>query len=540
MGLYDRRRWADRDLLGVSDVPVRVVGLGLVLFAVGIGWVAGIRQRRVPAAAGEEVAVDEVAAGVAGDLVAPAHPMSGPGLGAVGDGVVSRRVAPWPESTAGANGYYDVTVGFSDLVAGRSPRGTCVGPGCSKPMREWQLLVSAGFAHEKEIAMTTTAVPCPGCGRGELALMARLGRQPAVGTVIYDDPEAAREAPSASLDVGFCRRCGLVRGMTFDPTLVPYDAAYENSQHFSPRFARYARELAERLVSRHGLAGGAVVEIGSGKGEFLAELCRASVAKAYGYDASYAGEIDDNPFADRIEFVRRDYDSDARLPAAGLVCCRHVLEHFVDPAALLHSLRRSLGDSATPVYVEVPNGEFVLSPSGMWDFIYQHVSYFTDASLEVLFTRCGFEVTDLRHAFDGQFLAIEATPTGDASDDVTPQREVGPVVAKAEQFAAAHQAALIAWDKELSGRDDVVLWGAGSKGVTFLNTTAARDAVRAVVDLNPRKQGAFVAGTGQPIVAPERLVDDPPGTVLVANPAYVDEVRDHLHSLGLTPEVACI
>ena len=387
---------------------------------------------------------------------------------------------------------------------------------------------------------TADATRCPGCGRGELALMAQLGRQPAVGTVIYDDPQSAREAPSAPLDIGFCRLCGLVRGLTFDPGLVPYDAAYENSQHFSPRFARYAGELAEQLVARHGLAGGTVVEIGSGKGEFLAELCRAGVAKAYGYDASYSGEVDDNPFADRIDFVRRDFDSDAPLPAAGLLCLRHVLEHFVDPAALLHSLRRSLGDNATPVYVEVPNGEFVLTPSGMWDFIYQHVSYFTPTSLEVLFTRCGFEVTDLRQAFDGQFLAIEATPTGKASDDGAPRRDVGPLVAQAERFAAAYQASLVEWDEELSGRDDIVLWGAGSKGVTFLNTTAARDAVRAVVDLNPRKQGTFVAGTGQPIVAPERLVDDPPGKVLVSNPAYVDEIRDHLQGLGLTPEVACI
>lgn len=370
--------------------------------------------------------------------------------------------------------------------------------------------------------------------------MAQLGRQPAVGTVIYDDPEAALAAPSASLDIGLCRLCGLVRGLTFDPTLVPYDAAYENSQHFSPRFARYARELAEQMVSRHGLAGGTVVEVGSGKGEFLAELCRAGVGKAYGYDASYAGEVDDHPYADRIEFVRRDYDSDAPLPAAGLVCCRHALEHFADPADLLCSLRRALDGGATPVYFEVPNGEFVLSPSGMWDVIYQHVSYFTSVSLEVLFTRCGFEVTDVREAFDGQFLAIEATPTGEPSDDVVPRREVGPVVAMAERFVAAYEASLTAWDEQLSGRDDVVVWGAGSKGITFLNSIAARDAVRAVVDLNPRKQGTFVAGTAQPIVAPEQLVEDPPGKVLVANPAYVDEIREHLHGLGLTPEIVCI
>lgn len=381
---------------------------------------------------------------------------------------------------------------------------------------------------------------CPCCDQGELAPLARLGRQPAVGTVIYDDPDAAREAPAADLDLGFCRSCGLVRGLTFDPDLVPYDATYENSQHFSPRFARYARGLAADLVARHGLRDGAVAEIGSGKGEFLAELCQAGVARAYAYDASYAGEIDDNPYAGRIEFIRRDYDSQAALPDVGLVCCRHVLEHLVDPGSLLTGLRRSLADRKTPVYFEVPNGEFVLTPSGMWDFIYQHVSYFTSVSLEALFTRCGFEVTDLRDDFDGQFLAIEATPTGQPTTALPAQRDPAATVAKIEQFAASHRSALDAWNDDLAQRRDVVVWGAGSKGVTFLNTTTARDAVYAVVDVNPRKQGAYVAGTGHPIVAPDRLVDEPPGKVIVANPAYLDEVRQQLHELDLSPEVVSL
>jgi SAM-dependent methyltransferase len=328
--------------------------------------------------------------------------------------------------------------------------------------------------------------------------------------------------------------------LTFDPDLVPYDASYENSQHFSPRFARYAQELAASLVARHGLHDRAVAEIGSGKGEFLAELCQAGVARAYAYDASYAGEIDQSPHAGRIEFVRRDWDSQAPMPDVELVCCRHVLEHFVDPASLLAGLRRSLDERRVPVYFEVPNGEFVLTRSGMWDFIYQHVSYFTPVSLEVLFTRCGFEVTDLGDAFDGQFLSIEATPTGRPAADPATTSDLTTTLASIEHFAARYEAAVDAWNKDLSSRNDVVVWGAGSKGVTFLNTTDARHAVFAVVDLNPRKQGAYVAGTAHPIVAPEHLIENPPGKVIVANPAYLDEVCDRLRDLGLSVDVASL
>lgn len=60
----------------------------------------------------------------------------------------------------------------------------------------------------------------------------------------------------------------------------------------------------------------------------------------------------------------------------------------------------------------------------------------------------------------------------------------------------------------------IVLWGAGAKGVTFLNTQKAGRQIEYVVDINPRKQGMYVAGTGQRIVAPEFLSKYRPETIL--------------------------
>ena len=58
-----------------------------------------------------------------------------------------------------------------------------------------------------------------------------------------------------------------------------------------------------------------------------------------------------------------------------------------------------------------------------------------------------------------------------------------------------------------------------------------------IVDINPSKQGKFVAGTGQKIVPPESLQDEPPQVVILMNPLYVEEVRSTLASLGLRPEL---
>ena len=83
--------------------------------------------------------------------------------------------------------------------------------------------------------------------------------------------------------------------------------------------------------------------------------------------------------------------------------------------------------------------------------------------------------------------------------------------------------------------ETAVVWGAGSKGVTFLNLMNATDVITHVVDINPRKQGMFVAGTGQPIIGPEQLTEVKPDLVLIMNPLYKDEIANQVRSLGLNP-----
>jgi hypothetical protein len=92
-------------------------------------------------------------------------------------------------------------------------------------------------------------------------------------------------------------------------------------------------------------------------------------------------------------------------------------------------------------------------------------------------------------------------------------------------------------EEGVKSKQRLVIWGGGSKGVTFLNALKAEREVEYVVDVNPRKQGRFVAGTGQEIVAPEFLVDYGPHAVLVMNPIYEGEIRRRLNELGVPATV---
>ena len=80
------------------------------------------------------------------------------------------------------------------------------------------------------------------------------------------------------------------------------------------------------------------------------------------------------------------------------------------------------------------------------------------------------------------------------------------------------------------------MWGAGSKGVTFLN--AVRDeGIEYVIDLNSHKHGRYIPGTGQRVVPPAFLQEYRPDVVLVMNPIYHNEIQGQPRSLKVTVEV---
>ena len=81
------------------------------------------------------------------------------------------------------------------------------------------------------------------------------------------------------------------------------------------------------------------------------------------------------------------------------------------------------------------------------------------------------------------------------------------------------------------------VWGAGAKGTIFVNTLREHHQIQYVVDINPHKQGSYISGTGQKIVAPEALREFRPDFLILMNPIYRDEVERIVAGLGLAPRL---
>ncbi len=363
---------------------------------------------------------------------------------------------------------------------------------------------------------------------------------PVYCNLLWSEQQAARNCPKGDIKLSFCRRCGFITNVAFDPAKLSYSQDYENSLHYSPRFAEYAQSLAARLVERHNLYDKDIIEIGCGKGDFLISLCELGNNRGVGFDPSYVPRSEHRQMKDRVKFIQDFYSEHYKDYQADLIACRHTLEHILNPTDLLKPLRQAIGDRLdTAVFFEVPNALDTFHHMAVWDIIYEHCCYFAPTSIAQAFSNCGFQVGDLSEAFKGQFLCLEALPaTGKLASSDGHKDEVEALSRDIAAFCDRFDSLVETWKQKLEkiaqAGQRAVVWGAGSKGVTFLNILKCKDSIEYVVDLNPRKQGMYIAGTGQRIVPPEFLRDYQPNVVIVMNPIYESEIRRLTTDLGLT------
>lgn len=381
---------------------------------------------------------------------------------------------------------------------------------------------------------------CPICESTSIEEFLRRDAVPVHQNLLLDDAEAARSLARGELAMTICLDCGFAFNAAFDADLLNYGAAYENTQTHSPVFARYVDELVDHLVKQRGVRNRTIVEVGCGKGGFLKKLVEPEEFgnRGVGFDPSYLGP--EELCGGRLRFRREFYGESSREFAADVVVCRHVIEHIESPLSLLAGVRAALGSkSSASVFFETPCLEWILRNQVVWDFFYEHCSLFTARSLFGAFERAGFHVTGCRHVFGGQYLWLEAGPvTGSA---IIPHA-AEETVELARRFSTVERRQQEEWSEALSSLSrvgKVALWGAGAKGVTFANLLdPAGRAIDCVVDVNPAKQGRFLAGTGHAIVAPESLVARGVRSVIVLNPNYCEEIRRRL--VGISRHMAVV
>ena len=382
---------------------------------------------------------------------------------------------------------------------------------------------------------------CPACSSADLRIFHEQLSIPVNSCLLLDDANDARAFPRGDLVLAFCRTCGFVFNTVFDIGQSEYSSRYEETQGFSQRFRDFAQQLATTWVERHQLSGRSVLEIGCGKGEFLVEMMKAGAGSGIGIDPSFRADRMEGEEAERIEWIADFYGEKYSHLKADAVVCRHTLEHIAPVGEFVGMIRRTIGADDSVVLFELPDVARVLEDVAFWDIYYEHCSYFSLGSMARLFRANGFELTNLATAFDDQYLLLDCVPGAGTGPLLPGEDDLARLEAAVDHFEQEYPRAVQRLRDEIrSGADRgrrAVIWGAGSKGVSYLTTLGLQDEIGYAVDINPYKHGMFMAGTGQEVVGPEFLREYGPDLVVAMNPIYLAEIRAELDRVGVDADL---
>lgn len=314
------------------------------------------------------------------------------------------------------------------------------------------------------------------------------------------------DAP-ADLELACCAFCGLVQSQTAP---VPYYREVIRATAFSREMGQFRREQLARFVARHVLQGRKVLEVGSGRGEYL-QLLQDSGVQAFGTEFGVTSVLACHAQGLQVEQVfpeARDLNL-MHGPFDAWVCF-NFLEHWPNPRATLKAVYANLSENAVGL-VEVPNFDMILSKHLITEFISDHLLYFTSHTLRTMLEVSGFEVLEISPIWHDYILSaqVRKRPSffGDPFSLVL--RHMKEAIL---QFVTRH------------GQNGVAVWGAGHQALAALSLLRLRNHIRYVVDSAPFKQGRYTPATHIPIYAPEQLRMDPVGAVIVMAAGYSDEV----------------
>jgi SAM-dependent methyltransferase len=340
---------------------------------------------------------------------------------------------------------------------------------------------------------------------------------PAMQNRLYSSQADALAAPSADIELT-CHDTGFVLNRRFNSSLVLYDDNYQNDQGYSAHFRQHLEQISSLCKAYLPSNECLIVDVGCGKGGFV-ELLRSKGLNAVGYDNAYEGES---------IYIRKQFFGSDSHEKGYLLILRHVLEHIPSPWEFLNTLADA-NQYKGYLYIEVPDLLWILENHAFFDIFHEHVNYFQASDF---IRRFGDAIVHSSTSFGGQYLSIvidlsgikRISPTFNVSDS-SPD-----FLISFDRLSEFEQKTYASFSRE----SNIVLWGAGAKGVVFASKAPLeiRKKIMYAIDINPSKHGFYMPISGVEVIDHSSGVESlkPLSHVVIMNPNYEKEIRSLLPS----------
>lgn len=311
------------------------------------------------------------------------------------------------------------------------------------------------------------------------------------------------------LDIYQCISCGLVQHR-LPP--VSYYRDVIRAVAYSPEMGAFRIGQLGDWVQKYGLSSKRILEIGSGRGEYLDLLQIAGAKQVFGIENSCASvaTAKSRGFDVRHGYLSAGFENPWRSELFDAFAIFSFMEHWPDLNGSLRVLQNILVDGAVGL-VEVPNFEFILANGLYSEFTTDHIYYFDHQSLRTVLECNGFEVVSIKSVWHDYILSAQVKKRSLIKADGFKEKQakiVGELHSFTDRFT----------------RNQVVVWGAGHQALAVIALANLQSRVSHVVDSATFKQYKYTPGSHLLIKSPDSLTQDRPDAIIVMAAAYSDEV----------------
>jgi 2-polyprenyl-3-methyl-5-hydroxy-6-metoxy-1,4-benzoquinol methylase len=362
---------------------------------------------------------------------------------------------------------------------------------------------------------------CRLCSKKNLAKLVELPNFPQAAQFFLSTEDDKIQDIAVRLVVVQCLSCGLIQ-LTNNP--VHYFKDVITAASLSEGSKKNIKKEWLLLVDKYNLKNKQGIEIGAAKGDFLTVLNDMNVSIC-GLEHS---EINiSNKVSDKIN-INQGYLLD--LPndfynKYDFVVCNNYLEHQPDTYNFIAKLRDLLINDGM-LYISVPNVEYLLSKSCLYEFVADHLVYFSKNSLTNALTHCSMEILELYTKNNGNDLVI-----------VAQRRKPLDFKAHLEKFNnIVNSIKLFVKDRYKTGKK-IAVWGAGHRALALMSISDLHE-IECVVDSAAFKQNKLTPLLHKKIVSPENFIKLNCDVLIIMLPGnYAEQIIEFINSNKVKCEV---
>lgn len=379
---------------------------------------------------------------------------------------------------------------------------------------------------------------CRSCGDSDLVEVLDLGLQPSAG--FFPMPDEAASLRAWPLIAAVCQRCWLLQ--LLDP--APDEPAATTIQGtLSSTMALHAERFVDEVLATAEREPRRILEVASHGGHLAPRFADRGVrtlvvdpsqalvnaARTMGFDAEAA--VLTRKSAEAIRRAHGPFD---------VIVDSYLLAHQRELDPQLAAIATLLPDGGRAV-LEFNHVLPILRGTQFDAIRHGHFSYLSLTALSSALERNGLWAISAtsQPAYGGGVRVWAAREPGRSRDPgleaLLSEEEAAGLgdVAVYRRFAASVSKRRTELNEFLRGATEkgqlVVGYGAPSRGNTLLNACAITpDLLRYTVDASPAKQGRLMAGSGVPILAPDRIRADRPDRILILTWDLSAEVMQQL------------